>query len=53
MSWKLFDNLKDGKLGEVDTNVTFDRAGATNLAASLFIAGVLIILAWWAITKKM
>lgn len=51
--WKIIENLKEGNLGTVNTSVTFDRNGALNLSAALFLAGALLLFAWYVIKKKL
>ena len=52
MSWAIVDWMQNG-LPEVETSVNFEREGAINLAAGLFVAGFLILLTWYVIKKKL
>jgi|GEM_PF-5878518 len=51
MGWQVFENLKEGKLGEVETIVSLDRTSMQNVAMNLFLAGFLIILSWYVFKK--
>ncbi len=52
---KFFENLGQGKLGEigVNTDIKFDNRSIINMGLTIFVAGVMIILSYHAITKLM
>lgn len=47
------NRVAEGDLGTVgvDTNITFDNRSILNLGLSVFVAGVLVILAYFALVK--
>jgi len=47
------NNVANGKLGEVEvtTDIKFDTASVVNLGLTIFVAGALVILAYFAIRK--
>ncbi|MEI6062307.1 MAG: hypothetical protein WCR72_16510 [Bacteroidota bacterium] len=50
---RFINNIADGKLGTVgvDTNIKVDNQSLVNVGLSLFLAGVLVVLAYFALRK--
>jgi hypothetical protein len=49
----MWENLKQGKLGEIETTVSIDPKSLQNVGISIALAGFFILLAWYVFKTRL